>query len=263
MSVPLFTVDAFTDKPFGGNPAAVCLLDSPRDDTWLQLVAREMNLSETAYVWPEAGEFRLRWFTPTVEVKLCGHATLATSHVLWSEGRADASKPIAFHTLSGRLTAARSGELIELDFPLAPAEEAPPPPGMLAALGVQATFVGRSCFDYLVEVASEAEVLASKPDYARLGQIPVRGVILTSRAATGEFDFVSRFFAPAVGVDEDPVCGSAHCCLGAHWQARLGKSELLAHQISERGGVVRVRVVGDRAMLAGHAVTVTKGTLLA
>lgn len=263
MSIPLFIVDAFTEKPFGGNPAAVCLLDGPRDDTWLQLVAREMNLSETAYVWPEGDALRLRWFTPKVEVALCGHATLATSHVLWSEGRVETGNPIYFDTLSGRLSAARDGEWIELDFPLKPAEETPPPPGLLEALGVKARYVGRNSFDYLVEVASEDEVRTASPNFALLGTIPVRGVILTSRSTAGEFDFVSRFFAPAVGVNEDPVCGSAHCCLGAHWQQQLGKNELLARQVSERGGTIRVRVVGQRAMLGGRAVTTVRGSLLA
>lgn len=262
MGISLFHVDAFTDKPYGGNPAAVCLLSQPRDEEWLQLVAREMNLSETAYVWPEGDAYRLRWFTPKIEVALCGHATLASAHVLWDTGAAAVESPIAFETRSGRLTAARRGGEIELDFPLTAVDTAAPPDGLLAALGVAARYVGRSRFDYLVEVETEETLRRIAPDFRRLAAAPVRGVIVTSRAAGKEFDFVSRFFAPAAGVDEDPVTGSAHCALADYWGRRLGKTEMTAWQASERGGRVRVRLAGQRVFLGGRAVTVSEGKLL-
>ncbi len=264
MSVPLFVVDAFTDRPFGGNPAAVCLLSSWSDAAWLQAVAAEMNLAETAFVVERTdGSFDLRWFTPEVEVALCGHATLATAHALWQTGRARADAPLAFHTLSGLLTARRSGEEIELDFPVEAPSPAPVPEHLLEGLGCAAVSVHRNRFDYLVEVADEQAVRDVSPDFARLRQVMTRGVTVTSTSDDARFDFVSRFFAPAVGVDEDPVCGSSHCCLGPFWQQRLGKSELLAHQISKRGGVLRVNCDGDRVRLAGRAVLVTRGELLA
>jgi len=259
----LLQIDAFTAEPFRGNPAAVCFLDRERDDAWLGNVAAEMNLSETAFLLPRQDGWSLRWFTPVAEVKLCGHATLASAHALWEEGAIAASDTARFHTLSGVLTASRDGDFIELDFPAKREEEIAPPAGLLDALGaVHPRHVGRNEFDYLVELESEEEVRALRPDFAVLRQLPVRGVIVTSRAATGGFDFVSRFFAPAVGVDEDPVTGSAHCCLTPYWAARLGKSELRAWQASARGGALRVRLAGDRVKLAGHAVTVMRGELL-
>jgi predicted PhzF superfamily epimerase YddE/YHI9 len=262
MSLPLFHIDAFTDRPFSGNPAAVCLLDGPRNPAWMQNVGAEMNLSETAFTWPEAEGFRLRWFTPTVEVALCGHATLATAHVLWQERRAAPDQTIRFHTASGVLTAARRGEEIELDFPQKPPEEAAPPPGLLEALGVKATWVGQNRFVYLVEVVTENEVRSVQPDFARLLGTPARGVIVTARAESPPYDFISRFFAPGAGINEDPVTGSAHCCLGPYWQKRLHKNELLAYQASRRGGVVRVRLEGERTFLQGRAITVVRGQLV-
>ena len=259
----LLQIDAFTAEPFRGNPAAVCFLDRERDDAWLGNVAAEMNLSETAFLLPRQDGWSLRWFTPVAEVKLCGHATLASAHALWQEGAIAASDTARFHTLSGVLTASRDGDFIELDFPAKAEEEIAPPAGLLDALGTpHPRHVGRNEFDYLVELASEGEVRALHPDFAVLRQLPVRGVIVTSRASTDGFDFVSRFFAPAVGVDEDPVTGSAHCCLTPYWAARLGKSELRAWQASARGGALRVRLAGDRVKLAGHAVTVMRGELL-
>jgi PhzF family phenazine biosynthesis protein len=261
---PLFQVDAFTAERFGGNPAAVCLLDGDADPAWMQQVAAEMNLSETAFLRPtgDPDAFGLRWFTPAVEVALCGHATLASAHVLWTEGRVGAGRPLRFSTLSGELRATADGERIRLDFPATPAEPAPPPPGLLAALGVPAArWVGRSRFDYLVELESEAAVRALAPDLARLRGVEVRGTIVTAPASTDGFDFVSRFFAPASGVDEDPVTGSAHCTLGPFWAGRLGRTELTAYQASRRGGVVGVRVAGDRVHLGGQAVTVHRGAL--
>jgi PhzF family phenazine biosynthesis protein len=259
----LLQIDAFTAEPFRGNPAAVCFLDRERDDAWLGNVAAEMNLSETAFLLPHEDGWSLRWFTPVAEVKLCGHATLASAHALWQEGAIAASDTARFHTLSGVLTASRDGDFIELDFPAKTEEEIAPPAGLLDALGTpHPRYVGRNEFDYLVELASEGEVRALHPDFAVLRQLPVRGVIVTSRASTDGFDFVSRFFAPAFGVDEDPVTGSAHCCLTPYWAARLGKSELRAWQASARGDALRVRLAGDRVKLAGHAVTVLRGELL-
>jgi predicted PhzF superfamily epimerase YddE/YHI9 len=262
MSLPLFHVDAFTDVPFGGNPASVCILPSWREDRWLQVVAAEMNLSETAFLVRQAEHFDLRWFTPKVEVDLCGHATLAPAHVLWQQGLVAETQAIRFSTRSGTLTAVRNADGIELDFPLRPEVETPAPPGLVEALGAAPVYVGKNALDYLVEVASETVLRSLTPDFRRLATIPVRGVIVTSRSADPQFDFVSRFFAPASGIDEDPVTGSAHCCLGDYWRKRLGKSEFRAYQASARGGVVRVRVTSDRAYLGGKAVIVARGELL-
>ncbi len=258
----LLQVDAFTSEPFRGNPAAVCLLDGERDDAWMQSVAAEMNLSETAFLRPREDGFSLRWFTPAVEVALCGHATLASAHALWEEGILAPDRQARFHTKSGLLTADRNGEWIELDFPATREERADPPPGLLESLGVpNPIYVGRNKFDYLVEVASEEVVRGLEPDHTQLRRIPARGVIVTSRASGQKADFVSRFFAPGSGIDEDPVTGSAHCCLTPYWSARLGKTEMTGFQASARGGLVRVRLDGDRVKLGGRAVTVLRGTL--
>ena len=222
-----------------------------------------MNLSETAFLTKEADGFRLRWFTPKVEVALCGHATLASAHVLWQERYAKNEETIHFQTLSGVLTASQKRDEIELDFPLEPEEAIDPPAHLAEALGVPLKYVGKNRFDILVEVDSEAAVRSLKPDFKLLATVASRGMIVTSRSSAPQFDFVSRFFAPAVGVDEDPVTGSAHCCLGAYWRKHLGKSEFLAYQASARGGVVRVRVDEKRAYLGGKAVSVMKGELLA
>ena len=211
----------------------------------------------------EDNGYRLRWFTPKVEVALCGHATWASAHVLWSEGYVSPSEEIRFLTKSGLLKAARKDSSVELDFPVKPPTQCSPPPGLLEALGTSAQHAARNQFDYLVEVESEELVRQLTPDFARLSSLDIRGVIVTSQSATPQFDFVSRFFAPRVGVNEDPVTGSAHCCLGPYWQARLGKSEFSAFQASARGGVLQVRVAGDRVYLAGKAVTVCRGELLA
>jgi PhzF family phenazine biosynthesis protein len=261
MPIPLFHVDAFTEQPFGGNPAAVCLLAAWKDDAWLQAIAREMNLSETAFLVRQSDHFDLRWYTPKVEVALCGHATLASAHVLWQQGLA-AGDEIRFSTRSGMLTAVCREQTIELDFPLKPEEAAQAPAGLVEALGVTPSYVGRNQFDYLVEVASEVELRRLSPDFKRLAATPARGIIVTSRSDDPRFDFVSRFFAPAVGVDEDPVTGSAHCCLGDFWRKRLNRTEFVGFQASARGGVVRVRVARDRVLLGGKAVTVARGELL-
>jgi PhzF family phenazine biosynthesis protein len=261
MGIRAFKVDSFTATPFAGNPAGVCLLTEPRDERWMQAVAREMNLSETAFLLREKDGFRLRWFTPAVEVELCGHATLASAHILWEEGVLPPSDTSRFATRSGELRASRRGDLIELDFPTKPEQPAEPPENLLEACAVKPLYLGRNVFDYLLLLDSEEAVRAVTPDFALLGRVTVRGVIVTAPSARPEFDFVSRFFAPAVGVDEDPVTGSAHCCLGPFWAARLGKTELVGHQVSARGGVVNVRVAGDRVFLGGHAVTVLRGEL--
>jgi PhzF family phenazine biosynthesis protein len=262
VSIPIVQVDAFTSEPFSGNPAAVCVLPAARDEGWMQKVAAEMNLSETAFLVPRGDEFDLRWFTPATEVDLCGHATLASAHVLWERGAIAPDRTARFHTKSGLLTADRRGEWIELDFPATIAAPASPPDGLLAALGLDAArFVGRSRFDYLVEVDGERLVRDLRPDFARLRAIPVRGVIVTSRAASGDCDFVSRFFATGAGIDEDPVTGSAHCALTPFWSDQLGRTELVARQVSARGGLLRVRLDGDRVRLAGRAVTVLRGEL--
>lgn len=257
----LLQIDAFTDKPFRGNPAAVCFLDRDRDDEWMQRVAAEMNLSETAFLLPADKGYSLRWFTPVVEVDLCGHATLASAHALWEEGTLAAEETARFHTRSGLLTARRVDDgWIELDFPAKPDQKIDPPPGLLEALGVRARYVGRNQFDYLVEVDSAETVRGLSPDHAILKKLSVRGVIVTARGA-GDYDFVSRFFAPGSGIDEDPVTGSAHCCLAPYWSRLLGKTDFNAYQASPRGGVLRVRLEGDRVKLAGRAVTVLCGNL--
>lgn len=263
MAQVVFQVNAFTGEPFRGNPAGVVPLERERGDAWMQAVALEMNLSETAFLRPREDGFSLRWFTPSVEVDLCGHATLASAHTLWETGRVDGSEAIRFHTRSGLLTATRDGEWIELDFPATPPAATDPPPGLLEALGVPAVEVGRSRFDYLVRVASAEVVRALRPDIGRLREVEARGVIVTAESDDGEHDFVSRFFAPNAGVDEDPVTGSAHCCLSPFWTERLGRESLVGYQASARGGTVRVRLTGDRVRLRGRAVTVMRGELVA
>jgi PhzF family phenazine biosynthesis protein len=255
----LYQIDAFTGQAFRGNPAAVCLLDAERDAAWMQSVAAEMNLSETAFVVPRGDDFSLRWFTPAVEVALCGHATLASAHALREERGLDAAR---FHTKSGVLTATRNGDWIELDFPATPPRPTEPPQGLLDSLGVSdPLFVGRSDFDYLIHLPSEEDVRAVAPDQARLRRVEARGVMVTARST--DFDFVSRWFGPAAGVEEDPVTGSAHCALTPYWASILGKNEMTAYQASARGGVLRVRLAGDRVILGGQAVTILRGELLA
>ncbi|MFZ2491364.1 MAG: PhzF family phenazine biosynthesis protein [Thermoanaerobaculia bacterium] len=262
----ILQVDAFTAEPFGGNPAAVCFLDQTRDDRWMQSVAAEMNLSETAFLLPAEDGWSLRWMTPQVEVDLCGHATLASAHALWDEKLLGADAVARFHTRSGLLTARRDAGWIELDFPATTPAPCAAPAGMFEALGLSgAKNVLRSRFDVLIEVDSEETVRRLKPDFARLRSVEARGVIVTSRSASAGVDFVSRFFAPAVGVDEDPVTGSAHCALTPYWQqAGLGKDGWMnAFQASARGGILRVSLQGDRVKLQGQAVTILRGELVA
>ena len=255
-------VDAFTDRPFAGNPAAVCVVDSYPEGEQMQSLAREINLSETAFLKPVEAEFELRWFTPAVEVDLCGHATLASAHFLWTEGLVAGDREIRFHTRSGLLRADWRPPWVELDFPSQPAAETEPVADLLQALAADPVFVGRNRSDWLVELASEEEVRNLQPDLTMLADLCPRGLIVTSRGGAGSYDFVSRFFAPAVGVDEDPVTGSAHCCLAPYWAERLGKTRLTGYQASARGGLVRVRHLGDRVVLGGQAVTVMEALLV-
>jgi PhzF family phenazine biosynthesis protein len=262
-AMEMIQVDSFTAVPFAGNPAAVCLLDGPRPESWMQDVAREMNLSETAFLHRENGDYRLRWFSPATEIALCGHATLASAHVLWENGVLDRKQQARFHTMSGLLTADADEDWIRLDFPVRAATATEPPAGLLESLGIHdPVFVGKNVFDYIVEVASGDAVRSVNPDMGQLATVEARGVMVTARG-DGEFDFISRFFAPKAGVPEDPVTGSAHCCLTPYWAEKLGKTEMLAYQASARGGVIKVALRGDRVWLSGQAVTVLRGELVA
>lgn len=261
MPVRIVQVDAFTSIPFAGNPAAVCVLSDAREEGWMRNVAREMNLSETAFLHPANDGYQLRWFTPAIEVDLCGHATLASAHVLWEDGHIKTHTTARFHTRSGLLACERRGDWIEMDFPAKREERADAPSQLREALGTELKYVGKNQFDYLVEVADERTLRDLKPDHYLLRKLPVRGVIVTARGT--EYDFVSRFFAPGSGIDEDPVTGSAHTALAPYWSARLGKSEMTGFQASARGGLVKVRLTGDRVILCGQAVTVLRGDLLA
>jgi PhzF family phenazine biosynthesis protein len=263
MPFPCFLVDAFAEGPFTGNPAGVCLLTEGRDEAWMQNVATEMNQAETAFLLPMPGGFALRWFTPTAEVELCGHATLASAHILWETGTLEPEEVANFSTRSGVLRAKREGDGIALDFPSEPAHDVPLPPSLANALGAEPVFVGANQMDLLVELRSEAEVRALTPDLLSIGSLPYRGVIVTAASADPAYDFVSRFFAPAFGVPEDPATGSAHCCLGPYWSKRLEKDDVLGFQASRRGGTIRVAVRGERVILVGAARTVLVGQLLA
>ena len=261
MSVNIVQVDAFTAKAFGGNPAAVCILAGAADERWMRNVAQEMNLSETAFLYPENDGYRLRWLTPAVEVDLCGHATLASAHVLWQDRHLAPDAAAKFHTRSGRLTCVRRGDWIEMDFPAKIAEQTEAPAQMAEALGAELIWVGKNQFDYLVQVGDEKTLRGIQPNHHLLRQLPVRGVIVTAKGS--EYDFVSRFFAPGSGIDEDPVTGSAHTALAPYWAKKLSKTEMIGYQASARGGVVKVRVEGNRVILGGQAVTVMRGELLA
>lgn len=268
MEIPIFQIDAFTSKAFKGNAAAVCLLGEPRPAEWMQNVAAEMNLSETAFVVPrQDGGFDLRWFTPAIEVPLCGHATLASAHALWEIGRLSLDKEARFHTLSGWLIARRDGARIEMDFPALPADRAELPKAVEEALDIKplAVVVNRrkdgSDGNFLVELESESTVRNARPDFEKLRRAANAGIIITAQGDS-KYDFVSRYFACFAGIDEDPVTGSAHCLLAPYWAAKLGKTEMSAYQASARGGEVSVRLNGDRVILGGSAVTVLRGSLL-
>ena len=262
--VPILVVDAFTSERFRGNPAGVVLLEHPREAHWMQALASEMKHSETAFLVPEGDGYHLRWFTPVHEVDLCGHATLASAHSLWETGRLAPDATVRFRTRSGILTARRAGGGIEMDFPAEPASavaHGDVPKGMLEALGATARYVGKNRLDYLVELENENAVRELSPDFRRLAATETRGIIVTAASSSPEFDFVSRFFAPAFGIDEDPATGSAHCCLAPYWSAKLGKKEMVGYQASARGATVRVVIRGERVGLIGNAVTVLRGTL--
>ncbi len=265
--IPIWQVDAFAARPFAGNPAAICLLESPRDAEWMQQVAAEMNLSETAFVVPAGrpNEFHLRWFTPAVEVDLCGHATLGAAHTLIEQKRVDPSRPILFQTRSGCLSCQRDGASIRMDFPATPPSGSVDPAtigNLEAALGITVDAVAKSKEDVFAVVDSEQTLRRVSPDFSRLAEIETRGVILTATSSAPGVDFVSRFFAPRCGINEDPVTGSAHCCLAPYWSERLGRSSLTGYQASPRGGVVHTRVVGDRVQLSGQTVTVMESRFL-
>lgn len=263
MKQSIVQVDAFTNRAFQGNPAAVCVLPSPQDDRWMQSVAREMNLSETAFLLKQDRHYSLRWFTPTTEVPLCGHATLASAHVLWTEGYASTGQEIKFETKSGILSAKYRDDWIELNFPVNRSQDIPPITKLSDALGVTLKTVLYNSLGYLVEVASARQVEQLQPNFTLLKQLPISNVIVTSKAQDSEYDFVSRFFAPGLGIDEDPVTGAAHCCLAPYWRDRLQKNQFLAYQASSRGGIVKVDYDGgDRVTLSGQAVTVMRGELL-
>jgi PhzF family phenazine biosynthesis protein len=262
MAQEIFQVDAFTDEPFGGNPAAVCVLPEAADEEWMQHLAREMNLSETAFLVEQDDGYDLRWFTPAVEVDLCGHATLASAHILWEQGFLQPDSPARFHTRSGLLGAVRRGSWIELDFPAAPEKEAEIPKDLFKALGAPAQYAGKNRFDFVLEFESADTVRTMSPNFSLLSDFACRGFIVTSRSDADPYDFICRFFAPAAGINEDPVTGSAYCCLGPYWANKLDKKELTAYQASARGGVVKVRVGNDRVYISGQAVTVMRGTIL-
>jgi PhzF family phenazine biosynthesis protein len=269
--VKIFQVDAFTSEPFKGNPAAVCLLDSARDDIWMQSVAQEMNLSETAFLLPLERGFSLRWFTPAVEVSLCGHATLASAHILWEAG--EEADELIFNTLSGELRVWRDGALIWMDFPVDTLEPTKIPQGLVGALGLSELDgvnikCSKGCSDYLLHLDSPngEDILNSlTPDFKSLSLIASRGFIVTTETRIEGFDFVSRFFAPGSGIDEDPVTGSAHTMLGPYWAGLLDKSSLRALQVSKRGGVVLIDMQGslvNRIHIGGEAVTISRGELI-
>jgi PhzF family phenazine biosynthesis protein len=265
MSQTIIQVDAFTNKPFSGNPAAVCVLSSPQSDVWMQNIAQEMNLSETAFLLAEGDGFNLRWFTPSVEVPLCGHATLASAHVLWSEGHLASEKSAKFYTKSEILIATKKDDWIELDFPAHPSEQIEKIPQLSAALGIDCVGVYQNSLGYLVEVASAEIVRTMQPNFSELLKLPISQVIVTSLGDEGsEFDFVSRFFAPGLGINEDPVTGSAHCYLVPFWHKRIPKEQFMAYQASSRGGILKVsyKIDDSRVLISGQAITTMRGELV-
>jgi len=257
----IYQVDSFTNEPFKGNPAGVCILDKPVDETWMQNVALEMNLSETAFLYELENGFNLRWFTTTVEVDLCGHATLASAHILWEKGNLNFEEEATFFTKSGKLTAKKKGDLIELNFPSDPPAEIEVIIKITEALNIKSIYFGKGKFDYLIEVLNEDELLKIEPNFSALKELTERGVIVTAKSFSPKYDFISRFFAPAAGINEDPVTGSAHCCVGPYWGNKLNKNKLIGYQASERGGMVYVEVKDNRVVLGGNAVTILEAEL--
>ena len=269
MSLPFFQIDSFTSEAFSGNPAAVVLLDKKRPHAWLQSVAMENNLSETAFVLPKTGEaWPLRWFTPTIEVDLCGHATLAAAHALWESETVSCDQLIIFETRSGPLTVKKQGSQIQMNFPITPVVQAKAPQGLIESLQINGqppsvAEVLKSAFDYIVVVKDEFTVRNMTVDFRQLSQVDARGTIVTASAdPTSDYDFVSRFFGPAAGVDEDPVTGSAHCALIDYFSKTQNRNQLIGYQASARGGIIEVEKRGDRAILSGKAVTIIRGELL-
>lgn len=263
MRIPFYQVDAFTQEAFKGNPAAICILSEAIHEQWMQNIAAEMNLSETAFLIPKQNGYLLRWFTPQIEVDLCGHATLASAHVLWENAYLPPDLPAIFHTKSETLTAKREGQWIELNFPREAEASCECPAQLMEALGIENyTYIGKNRLDYFIELDTEEEVRALRPNYSLLSQIQTRGVIVTSHSQNSKYDFVSRSFFPSIGVNEDPVTGSAHCCLGPYWKKRIEKNTLIGYQASKRGGLVKVTVKADRVLLGGQAITVMKGEIL-
>lgn len=257
----IWQIDSFTNKACYGNPAGVCILEKPAEDKWMQLVAREMNLSETAFIFPEKSGYHLRWFTPQDEVDLCGHATLATAHLLFEKKWVPDYKIIHFHTKSGLLKARYDQGWIELDFPSEEDQESGYDQFLAEAFMTEPLYIGRNRMDYILEVDSEKTLRNLTPDMEALKKLDLRGFIVTSSSEDPQFDFISRFFAPALGIDEDPVTGSAHCCLGPYWMRKTGKKSFTAFQASERGGILKVRVEGNRILISGQAVTVFEAEL--
>jgi PhzF family phenazine biosynthesis protein len=265
--ISLFQVDAFTDVPFKGNPAAVCIPDKPKNEHWMMQVASEMNLSETAFLLPDNSNFNLRWFTPQKEVSLCGHATLASAHILWEEGYVRDNQDIHFNTMSGPLIAKKKAKSIQLDFPARLVELVESNLDINKALGATPTCTSRYTSPkgiiYLLEFENENYVRELKPDFVCLRLTDARAVIATAKADSDDHDFVSRYFAPAVGINEDPVTGSSHCYLAPYWSAKLAKPNLIGFQVSQRTGYVQCQHDGDRVYLEGKAVTIFKTELLA
>ena len=260
INIPVFQVDAFTDQPFIGNPAAVCLLMEEKSDEWMLNVAREMNCSETAFLLNKEEDI-FEVVQPQSRSGLCGHATLASAHVLW-EKELFPGMEILFFTKGGLLTAQYKEGWIELNFPAIEEKKVFPSEILLDALKVPVLYVGKSKYDYLVEIETEEILKDMNPDFETLKIAVPRGVIVTCQSDRPEFDFISRFFVPSLGINEDPVTGSAHCVLGPYWQKKLNKSELIAYQASERGGVIKVKIEDDRVYISGKAVTITDGVLL-
>lgn len=261
MDHPINIVDAFSSGPFTGNQAAVCILSEPADERWMQNIAAEMNLAETAFLFEHQAHYHLRWFTPRVEVDLCGHATLAAAHVLWTEGHLAPQETALFHTRSGELSASQRDGMITLNFPAAQSTPAEEPPGLLEALGVSTAIAIRKSFDYLVHIGDASIVRSLDPDYAKLAKFDIRGIIVTARSDSPSYDIISRFFAPAVGINEDPVTGSAHCILAPYWSGILKQNMIRAYQASPRGGELLVELDGDRVRLSGKAITTVRGVV--